>query len=1088
MKIEKLVKLGLLVIFFAGLPVGSAVRAEDVFEDVVVEEVEVAQGRVNPYRAVQRKLDSGEYASAAADLQTMIERDPGQYKAWDMLGWTYWKMGDHEKTIALWNRLRFLDPKLSLPYNLLARVAVETNGLEEAIGYLETSLELNPNQPETVYYLARVLRWSSRFQDSVDMLKLAGELNPEQTGIQLELARAFTSEWNYEQALPLWRMLVEAEPDNVEYASQLALCELHTGNRKEALEQVQQIMTAYPDDIKTLEVAASAAEYSDQPADAVAPLRRLMELQETVDGREKVRVRLIRLLVRLHELDPGQYGLEAPIELAKARIKDFPKSVDSRLLLGELYTMDEQLAKARDPFKYVLKRLNPYNRRAHRGLFEVYLALADFAMAWEELSALASFNPYDPYLNYFEARLHAARGDYFKARESLQKLEDAGSRGAVSCLLYHGLTTSPYFVDALYVERFREHMQAMIDAGFEFVRAEELPELLGPMQTTPQKGKFDAHPDIRVLIDFDDGRRDSMKYGTMVAKELGLVFSMHLPVGYILENNSFICSWEELRAYKATGCWEYGSHLLNAAILAPINAAGKMVHALPNRQWLPEKARLESRSEYLEWLDDEFVVSRRILQEELGGSFSFFSYPFGDLGQEDMTNVKNPVRTILSKAYGAYDVGFIQSTFGYAIAGDNPLLYQRHEIDRWRSGTNLVEYIYEQHPVFLARRMRAEFAALEGKPYLALENLRKLKEDGYPEGPYEKVSKYVRYRLAGRTGAPDADVAETERFWDVDIRKPFVGVRGEYFRDNQERQNWRLSGGGGANLTPHMRVGARAGVGELKQKIVSTNDPAIANRTLSVTQRDVGADVGYTFPNGWALMGDLSLKQFTGDATHNELAYALETQLRPIIYVDVMLRYEHDMVPSALGIYDDVSYDAPMGYAVGRLRDWWDVTLAGARYDFSDDNVRNHFRLGTSWTLWDRTGLNLGINYAYVSADEDSQSYWSPYELNRYYVEAGFKGTYLNTYYDLRFRYGRGRESVRPEAQALYEETYARAIRDQWTELPEAPEADWEPVTGVSLSLKVPLRELLRARINTSYNRLPSYNEFNFDGGLELTF
>jgi hypothetical protein len=42
-------------------------------------------------------------------------------------------------------------------------------------------------------------------------------------------------------------------------------------------------------------------------------------------------------------------------------------------------------------------------------------------------------------------------------------------------------------------------------------------------------------------------------------------------------------------------------------------------------------------------------------------------------------------------------------------------------------------------------------------------------------------------------------------------------------------------------------------------------------------------------------------------------------------------------------------------------------------------------------------------NYAYANVDEDRDAYWTPYEMNRYFAELGFKGTRLNTYYNVSF-------------------------------------------------------------------------------------
>ncbi len=990
-------------------------------------------------------IQDGHHAESIPRLEAIIEEDPTIVTAWESLGWCYWETGQREKAVTLWKELVVIDPTLPLPYVLLAIDATTQKNFPLAIRHYKTSLELNPLQYEVRVNLARVLRWSARFQEAIALLEQSLAIDPDRNDVKRELARACTANRDYDDARPLWKDLLRTAPKSIEYITSLALCELHTGHHAAATTRINTLLGERPDEPQSLDLLARIAEGSERPEDAVEPLQKLMDLQTTARTREYARVRLIRLLIRLHALNPERYGLEPAIALTRQRISELPDSADARLLLGELYTMDQQLELAEAPFVHVITHLNADNRRAHRGLFEVYRAQRRFALARKALTRLAEFNPRDPYLHYYEAQLQAARGDLYKARQSLDRLERAGSRGAVACLLYHGITTSPFVADAIHIDRMRDHLRAMKDAGFTFVRAGDLPRILGPMSNTTDEGALNSRPTIHVLIDFDGGRRDSMEHGTALANEFDMVFSMHLPVGRVLKKQPFSCSWNQLREYGKTGRWEFGSHLVDAAMRAPIDAEGARARPLPNRIWLDNESRNETRTEYANRIEDEFARSRRILWNELGGAISFVSYPFGSLGQEAGSNVDQPSQIILQRAARHYDVGFIQSQFGYAVAGDNPLLYQRYRSDRHMLGADLVDQIYQQHPVFLARRLRAEFAALEGKQYLALKNIRLLREDGFPEHLLDELSTYVYHRLAGRLGTPTTagDLLRNQRFWDVDLHKPFLGLQGEFFRDNQTRQNWRLSAGGGVHLTPNLRTEVTAGQGWLKQEATNTNIFGVANGDLQVDTKDVGLKTTYTFNSGFSIVGDVKLRDYSGDASHQETAYALQAQFRPLLAVDIMLRYEHDMTPSVLAVSEDVSYEAPSGYALLRLSDVWDVTLTGAHYAFSDDNTRNHFRMGTSWTLWERTGLHLGVNYAYASSDENSNAYWTPYELNRLYAEIGFRGSYLRTLYNLRFRCGIGGEEVRPETQEAYEDDLAQAIREGWDDLPTEPEEEW---------------------------------------------
>ncbi len=1058
-----------------------------------------------------------QHEQAVPLLEEIIREDPGVTAAWEQLGWSYWALGRRQDAIALWRRLLALDPRNASAWSWLARAAVAENDLERAIEYNRKSLELAPDSPAARYDLARVLLWKGATDEAIPMLESLLAADPNRLDVLLDYAKALTFAWQFEKALPLWQRLREAAPDEVSYMGFEALCRLHTNDADGARELARRVLDAAPDDPMALDVMASLAEFGDTPADALPYLRRMMAAAPTPADKERHRARLIRLLVRLHKAEPRVHGLREAIELSRQRVADNPTSVDARLLLGELLLMDMMLPEAEREFIAVLRDRNPYNIRARKGLMETYLAAKEYDRAREQLAALSRFNPQDPYLLYHLARIESGRGDFYKAHEALRQLEAMGQQGAVAVLLYHGLLTSRYFPDALPVERFREHMIALQKARVRFVRCSELPTVLSPKGGTNAaatvrpvlRGPGFARPaggavPLTVAVSFDDARRDSMYYGTQVGKELGLVFSMHVPIGYILRNHPFICTWDMLRQYRKEGCWEFGGHMVDGAILTPVDASGREWHALPNLIWRADLGRMETPAEYDQRLAREFRESREILQRELGGPVNFVAYPFGDIGQEDETNVDDPTGRILHHARRNFEVGFIQSIFGYAIAGDDPLLYQRHEMARWMNGQDVVDYLYEHHPVFLARRLRAEYCALEGKLYAARDAIRSLEEAGYPDRPLERVRKYVEERLAGTFRAPAERPGTIKKApWAIEPRKPYVGAEGEFFRDNQDRTHWRLFGLAGLNVTPNLILEGRAGIGHLRQDVtdlitnsvirrigrrrIPTIELSTSRRRLDIDERDVGGRAMFTFPNGVYVAGDLLERSFSGDANRDVLAYSLESQIRPVPPLDLLLRYEHDIAQSALAVAEDIRYDMFMGVANIRLQDPWTLLLSAIRYDFTDDNVRDHLAASTSWTIHERTGFRLGLRISWDSADHESRAYWTPYHLQRYAIEAGFRGNYLRTYYNLRLRIGIGREDVRPEEEERYRATVVRARELKFDPGPP-PEEDWEPILGLSASVRKPIGEHWVLNGEVSYNRNPNYNEISLLGGVRYKF
>lgn len=132
--------------------------------------------------------------------------------------------------------------------------------------------------------------------------------------------------------------------------------------------------------------------------------------------------------------------------------------------------------------------------------------------------------------------------------------------------------------------------------------------------------------------------------------------------------------------------------------------------------------------------------------------------------------------------------------------------------------------------------------------------------------------------------------------------------------------------------------------------------------------------------------------------------------------------------------------------------------------------------------------MNVGLRYAYATSDKERTAYWTPYKLNRYYLEGGFQGTYLRSYYDLKLRLGLGRESARPEADAAYREALERAREGGYEPFRDPPSEDWETVFGVSASWDVPFTKYWYFSGRLGYNEGPNYEEFRAQSGLKLKF
>jgi len=647
--------------------------------------------------------------------------------------------------------------------------------------------------------------------------------------------------------------------------------------------------------------------------------------------------------------------------------------------------------------------------------------------------------------------------------------------------------------------RFREQLGALKRAGFRFVSADRIPTLFDSLPGAPPPParpwvnrmirsltyawsgvRAEDAPSLRdytpakvACVTFDDALRSSLQLGLPIAEELGIPLSMHVPVSAILNGNLGHASWEEMRRYQDTGHWIFGSHLMDAHTMQPISEDGELAYPLPNRLWNPARNRPETLRAYFARLHREFRESHAIMARELDlpkPEPTFVAVPYGDLGQEDRCNLRelpNPVHTILNEAHLTYRLGFIQTPHGYAVKGDNPMLYQRHEPSKQHSGRQVVCHAYEQHPVFMARRMRAEIAALQGKPYLALQMLAELERDGYPDELLAALSRYVHEHLSSQVEQPkieDVDRGRASRPA-VEFSKPYVGVEALSTRANEQIDLWSVLGRVGLNVTPALTLEGRGGYGHIKQTLTTNiwrelqvvKETTVRRRSVTTTdgvtseseseettwepqtvqtntvrkdtyksdETDLGAQAHYRFRNGSLFSAEFMQRQFSGDIS-NETVYgwAAEYQWKPALALDAALRYERDVMPSAREV---ITYHSGALLAAWRVRDWWNI-LGQSRFAYlSDENSMLNLSGESSWLVSERQDISLGVQGYFITTDKASDLYWTPYWEQRYWLFAKIQRSYPNTFAEARVRIGLMNDKPRDDARQAYQKLVAQA-------------------------------------------------------------
>lgn len=1051
----------------------------------------------------------GNYEAAVPKLEWAIERDPTLLGAWETLGWSYWHLDRKSDSAALWERLRVLAPDEPQVYQWLAALATENLELAEAASLLQQSLSIDPDQFEIRLDLGRVQLWRGRLGDAIRAFRLLLDQDPDRLDVVLELARALQYAWQFDQALPLWEQLLAVAPDIIEYRLGRALSLLHTGNRAEAVRVARGVLEETPDHVLALTLLADDAEYSDQPAGAIRYLERAIAVSDEPDQRDLLRQRLVTLLLRLRQDEPLRYPIERPIALTRERARENPMNLDAQLLLGELLLMNRRFEDAAEIFHRVRREFNPENLRALRGLYEIALARFEFDDARGYLERIRTFNPADPYLLADEAMFHSRRGDFKRAHEALDALERRGGQGAVAGLLYHTLSPSD-IGPALPVRLFREHLEALMDAGYQILSTDELGDYLDRVSGMPDDVAGIA-PTRAVVVTFDDALEYAMTLATPVARELGIVLVQFIPSGAVSREDPLTASWPRLREFLATGHWHYGSLLHDAQEVVQVRRTGPIRPPVSNRLRDPDSGQRETLEDFDRRLRGEYERSRQTIESETGRTIESVAYPFGDLGQEGAANVPDAIRVNLAQAERYYALGFTVRSQGHAVAGDNPLLYGRYEPPPWATGEAVVSHLLSQHPVLLAQRLRLEFATFQGRRQLARDTLAQMRRSGYPETEIERLSSFIKARLARKFDLPLEVDDISKAPWSLELKKPYLGLTGHYFTDRLKSENRHVTGEGGLHVTPHLTLEARYAAGEFVQPDFG---PAFLTADLqdrpdvSVRERSPGMSAAFLLPRRTALTLAVDRRNFAGDADWQLWRYGGTLNIRPLQPLDVKLAFEHDAVNGARVLRRELTHDLWSMHGVWTFNDRWDLWGSGRRYDFSDGNRRTHWHLLPMALVWRDPGLVAGLRYAEDDARRLDVDYWTPYRQQGIHLEAGFRGNWRRHYYNLIGRVGQARERVRPEVQrdydalvSLYEGLLEQARRQRWGRRAIAaleadidalqddrPVSRWETVYGISGSCILRFGAHWEVEGLISHEESPRYHETHLGAGVRYRF
>ncbi len=194
----------------------------------------------------------------------------------------------------------------------------------------------------------------------------------------------------------------------------------------------------------------------------------------------------------------------------------------------------------------------------------------------------------------------------------------------IPLLVYHGVT--PDGSDGtITIDRFKQHLFALKEAGFETVSLADLDAFLKGEKTLPAKS---------FLLTFDDGRKDSYYNTDLILRALDYEAVMFVIAKYSVENNHrYYLNQREIKEMLLSGRWEIGSHSYNGHTTIPIDSKGNRNSFFGNKIWFGDLNRLETDEEFLTRIRTDLLKAKALEERAFGVPINAFALPFSDFGQ-----------------------------------------------------------------------------------------------------------------------------------------------------------------------------------------------------------------------------------------------------------------------------------------------------------------------------------------------------------------------------------------------------------------------------------------------------------------------
>jgi tetratricopeptide (TPR) repeat protein len=284
----------------------------------------------------QAALDRKDYASAAADYQSYLEKRSDDAAVHFQLGYAFTALGKLDDAKVQYQKAIDLNPKMAEAYLNLGLTLLDSDP-DAAIAPLQKAAELLPNQHRPKFALGAAYERSKRPSQALEQYQVAEKLDDQDFDTHLALGRLLLSANRSTEAEPEFRTALNIRPDSAPARFGLAHSLAAQKKNDAAARELQAYLALVPNDRAAQLEQASLLFNAGQLDESLAELDRAaaggpedlpaLKLRALVYMQKNQFAPAVAVLLKASALAPKDPDLPAELGHAYLKKKDYPSAV-----------------------------------------------------------------------------------------------------------------------------------------------------------------------------------------------------------------------------------------------------------------------------------------------------------------------------------------------------------------------------------------------------------------------------------------------------------------------------------------------------------------------------------------------------------------------------------------------------------------------------------------------------------------------------------------------------------------------------------------------------------------------------------------